>query len=73
MSAEAGRIFPEYSSIEISEDGTVWFIQNHFESESVIIEMESSAKGKIIDDGIIGDGYLYADDYDETLFSEDYM
>jgi hypothetical protein len=74
MSAEAGTIFPQLTSIEIDEQGNIWLVQNHFESDSVIIEMESSAKGKYIDDGVIGDGYLYADDYDEdTLFGEDYL
>lgn len=71
--AEAGQIFPEHTSIEIDEAGNIWLIQNHFESESIIIEMESSAKGKVIDDGILGNGYLYADDYYEDVLYDDYL
>lgn len=72
MSAEAGRIIPEYTSVEIDEKGQIWLIQNHFESESVIIEMESSSKGKVIED--FDEGYLFGDDYDEdVMFGEDYL
>ncbi len=48
--ATAGRIFEEFTHIEISEDGIIWLIQNHFESDSVIAEMESSAHGNVIID-----------------------
>lgn len=72
MSAEAGRIFPSFTHIEIDEKGQIWLIQNHFESDSVIIEMESSSKGKVIED--FDEGYLYGEDYDEDiLFGEDYL
>lgn len=67
--AFAGKIFSSYTSIEIDEQGVVWLIQNHFESDSVIVEMESSSKGKVIyghDDGI-----YYADVYDDAFFDED--
>ncbi len=66
MSAEAGKIFHEYTSVEISEDGVIWLIQNHFENPSVINEMESTSKGEVI----IDSGWVYEDEdlgYDEEL------
>lgn len=69
MSAEAGKIFPSYTHIEIDEQGQIWLIQNHFESESVIMEMESSSNGEVI----IDEGWMLDDEYDaDPLFGEDY-
>lgn len=48
--AEAGQIFPEYTFIEIDEQGRIWLVQNHFESPSVIYEMQSASQGKYIID-----------------------
>ena len=67
--AEAGRIFPSFTHIEIDEQGRIWLIQNHFESESVIMEMESSSKGDVIYDDL---SYL-EDYYDDDPFDEDYL
>lgn len=62
--ATAGKIYT--TSVEISEDGTIWLIQNHFESDSVITEMESSAHGRcIIDDA--SDWFLEDDPDDDFL------
>ena len=68
--AEAGKILPSYTHIEIDEKGQIWCIHNHFESESVIIEMESSAHGEVIYD----EGWSFLDELedDATLFGEDY-
>lgn len=67
--AESGQILPEFTHIEIDERGQIWLIQNHFESDSVIIEMESSANGEVIYD----EGFLPWDEYDEPMFGEDYL
>lgn len=73
MSAEAGRIFQSFTHVEIDEQGKIWLIQNHFESDSVIIEMESSSRGRVIYD--YDDGIYHADVYDddEPDFGEDYL
>jgi hypothetical protein len=64
--AEAGKIYSQFTHIEIDEQGKIWLIQNHFESESVILEMESSFRGSVIvDDGwdMIEEDILFGDDY----------
>ena len=66
--AEAGRIFPLFTHIEIDEQGKIWLIQNNFESESVIREMESSSKGKVI----IEEKFEMEYYDDEPMFGEDY-
>lgn len=66
--AESGKIFPAYTHIEIDENGVIWCIHNHFESDSVILEMESTANGHVIYD----DGWALAEDYDDT-FDEDFL
>ena len=68
--AEAGKIYSEYTHIEIDEKGQVWLIQNHFESDSVITEMEASAHGHCIIDGeyeLATDEYDYYDDEFDDL------
>lgn len=65
--AHAGKIYPEYTQIEIDEDGIIWLIQNHYESESVITEMESTAHGNVI----IDKGWIYADE--ELDYFDDLM
>lgn len=69
--AESGQILPEFTHIEIDEQGRIWCIQNHFESDSVILEMESSSKGEVIYDN----DFLPWDDYydDDPMFGEDYL
>ena len=59
MAAEAGRIHPEYTFIETDEQGRIWLVQNYFEDESVLMDMESSAKGDVIDNTI------WVEDFDE--------
>ena len=58
--AEAGRIYPTYTHIETDEQGNHWLVLNHFESDSVIEELESSAKGVCI-----------IDDFSSLSFDED--
>lgn len=70
--AEAGRIFPSFTHVEIDEQGRIWLIQNHFESDSVIIEMESSSKGDVIVEEV-GDLFLTDEYDDDPLFGEDYL
>jgi hypothetical protein len=48
--AFAGKIYPEFTHIEIDESGQVWLIQNHFQSDTVIEEMNASAHGFVIID-----------------------
>lgn len=62
--AESGRIYPEYTHIEIDEAGVIWLIQNHFESPSVILEMQTSSLGE----AIIEDYDAYFDDEDEAYY-----
>lgn len=67
---EAGKIFPSFTHIEIDEKGQIWCVHNHFESDSVIMEMESTARGEVIYD----DGFALFDEYDDDpLFGEDYL
>jgi hypothetical protein len=68
--AESGKIFPAFTQIEIDEKGQIWLIQNHFESDSVIMELESSSRGVVIYD----EGWVLADEYDDDpMFGEDYL
>jgi hypothetical protein len=68
--AEAGKILQSYTHIEIDESGKIWCIHNHFESDSVIMEMESTARGEVIYDN----GFALFGDYDDDLmFGEDYL
>jgi len=58
--AEAGKIYSDYTRIEIDENGIIWLIQNHFENPSIITEMECSSRGHcVIDDGWIEDEEEY--------------
>jgi hypothetical protein len=61
--ATAGKIYPTFTKIEIDEKGRVWLIQNHFESETVIEEMEEAARGRVI----VDEGYELYDDDDYDL------
>jgi hypothetical protein len=66
--AEAGKIFHNFTQVEIDEQGNIWLIYNHFESESVIMEMESTSRGEVIYDDI-----SLLDSYDEDVFDDDYL
>lgn len=61
--ATSGKIFHQHTTVEIDEAGRIWLIQNHFESSSVIEEMQASANGITIVEKI--------DSYDEFLFDGD--
>lgn len=58
--AQAGRIYHEYTHIETDEQGHIWLIQNHFESDTVIEEMDAAAHGEVI----IDEGYEFIDEED---------
>lgn len=58
--AEAGKIYHEYTTIETDENNVIWLVQNHFESDSVIAEMESTAHGNVI----IDEGWMLDDEVD---------
>lgn len=63
--AEAGQIYHEHTRIEIDENGVIWMIQNNFESDSVILDLESSSKGVCTMEDF--------DFYDESFFDVDYL
>lgn len=66
--AHSGRIFHNYTFIETDEQGNIWVVLNHFEGESVLMEMESSSRGQVMDDG------AWLAKYDDDLLSdEDYL
>lgn len=63
----AGKIYHDSTHIEIDENGQIWLIQNHFQSDTVIEEMNAAAHGLVI----IDDEYeLFPedDDYYEDEF-----
>jgi len=59
--AFAGKIYHDSTHIEIDEKGQIWLIQNHFQSDTVIEEMNAVEHGLVI----IDDEYeLYPEEED---------
>lgn len=48
--ANAGKIHHNQTFIEITEDGKIWLVQNYFDDDSVLLDMERSKNGDVIDD-----------------------
>lgn len=64
--ATAGKIFHNYTSVEIDESGRIWLILNHFESPSVIEEMQASSNGITLIDDFENIDYALEEEDDEV-------
>lgn len=61
--AEAGKIYHNITRIEIDEQGHIWLVQNNFETDSIISDLEAVSHGYVI----IEDDWIFEED-DEDYF-----